>query len=179
MKRLRPPRCNAATGASVAHVPEPRPGPVTQVAEPRCQASTGAAQHVSCKFRNFFATLVFWSGCRRGKTPANRHNALVAQWIEHRFPKSAPRVLFGVRLESIRVHLSTGRPPAGFEPAVPCRTSNFLATCRDRPRALGRRPWRRQPADSLFAQRPCVRCARCGRAAPRRRPPPAARYPRH
>ena len=31
-----------------------------------------------------------WSpgaGCRRGKIPANRHNALVAQWIEHRFPK--------------------------------------------------------------------------------------------
>jgi hypothetical protein len=45
------------------------------------------ARHVSCKFRNFFATLVFWSGCGRGKTPANRHNALVAQWIEHRFPK--------------------------------------------------------------------------------------------
>ena len=45
------------------------------------------AQHVSCRFRNFFATLVFWSGCRSGKTPANRHNALVAQWIEHRFPK--------------------------------------------------------------------------------------------
>ena len=45
--------------------------------------------HVSCRFSNFFATLVFWSGCRRGKTPANRHNALVAQWIEHRFPKSA------------------------------------------------------------------------------------------
>ena len=48
---------------------------------------TGTAQFADHRFRNFFATLVFWSGCRRGKTPANRHNALVAQWIEHRFPK--------------------------------------------------------------------------------------------
>ena len=80
-------RCNVAAGASVARLPEPRPRSVTQVAEPRCNAPTGAAPHVSCRFSNFFATLVFLSGRRRGKTPANRHNALVAQWIEHRFPK--------------------------------------------------------------------------------------------
>ena len=61
----------------------------------------GAARHVSCKFRNFLATLVFWSRCRRGKTPANRHNALVAQWIEHRFPKSAA---WGVNRGTSRVN---------------------------------------------------------------------------
>ena len=79
----------------VTHLPEPvSPVYRSRVSglEPICRSQCGKHlpgphTHVSCKFRNFFATLVFWSGCRRGKTPANRHNALVAQWIEHRFPK--------------------------------------------------------------------------------------------
>ena len=87
-------------------------------------------KHVSCRFRNFFATLVFWSGCCRGKTPVNRHNALVAQWIEHRFPKRAGRVP-----ERGRSRVNQGNPGRWqarrfeCEPAVSRSFSNFLATC--------------------------------------------------
>ncbi len=76
--------CRRATGAVERsyrsqcgkHVPGPHTG-----------AAGRAVTRVCRKFRNFFATLVFLPSRRRGKTPANRHNALVAQWIEHRFPK--------------------------------------------------------------------------------------------
>ena len=50
-------------------------------------ASRRPAPHVSCRFSNFLATRGILVRLPREKVPANRHNALVAQWIEHRFPK--------------------------------------------------------------------------------------------
>jgi hypothetical protein len=56
----------------------------------------------SCRFSNFLATRGIPAGPQEHKVPANQHNALVAQWIEHRFPKSAA-------CGPIRVHLRPKR----------------------------------------------------------------------
>ena len=53
----------------------------------RQNAGLAAAPHVSCNFSNLLATRGILAGPQEHKVPANRHNALVAQWIEHRFPK--------------------------------------------------------------------------------------------
>ena len=47
----------------------------------------GVRPAVSCRFSNLLATRGILAGPQEHKVPANRHNALVAQWIEHRFPK--------------------------------------------------------------------------------------------